>query len=80
MKAETTKGESFWMNPTVSLISNSPVDGKVIFLVVVSKVENNLSCAITSDELNLLNRVLFPAFVYPTMDTIGMPEVLRLLR
>ena len=63
LKAATIAGGSFWMNPTVSVTSNSRPDGSRTCRVIGSRVENRRSSASTDAPVRLLSSVLLPAFV-----------------
>ena len=57
------------INPTVSENKIGPWSGFVFFLVTESSVAKSLSSAISELLVNLLNKVVFPALVYPTRAT-----------
>ena len=67
------RGKSL-IKPTVSEKITSPNLSRVFILRVGSSVENNMSLANTFDEVKLLKIVDFPALVYPTSDTKGVPD------
>ncbi len=62
-KAATTLGESFWMNPTVSLKRSGAPEGSLMRLVTGSSVEKSWFAAVTLASLRELNSVLLPALV-----------------
>jgi len=51
------------INPTVSVINISLVDGSLILLVVGLSVEKSLFCTLTLSFVSLLNSVDFPTLV-----------------
>mmetsp|Transcript_8229 Transcript_8229/g.16481 ORF Transcript_8229/g.16481 Transcript_8229/m.16481 type:complete len:259 (-) Transcript_8229:456-1232(-) len=83
LKAATRVVGSFWMKPTVSVrITSGWVlrPGSCTLLVVGSRVAKSMSSASTFDDVSLLSRLLFPAFVYPMSDTRGTPNPVLDLR
>ena len=57
------------INPTVSENKTGPWIGFLFFLVTESNVANNWFSAFWLLSVSLLNRVVLPAFVYPTIAT-----------
>ena len=68
------------MKPTVSDKTTFCPEGNLRARIVGSSVANNISSAITLDLVSKLNRVDFPALVYPTIEIIGRGIWLRALR
>ena len=65
------------MNPTVSLMTMELLQSRFNFLVVVSRVANNLSSTNTSDSVRVCISVDFPALVYPTREIRKLVDLLE---
>ncbi|OGP78103.1 MAG: hypothetical protein A2Z13_07380 [Deltaproteobacteria bacterium RBG_16_64_85] len=75
--SSSSSGRS-WMNPTVSTRIASFPPGRRNLRAVGSRVAKSWSATKTSAPVNRLNRVDFPALVYPTSATTGNPTSFRL--
>ncbi len=64
-------------SPTVSTSSTTRPSGSFKARAVGSSVANSLSSPTSASSVNLPVSVVFPTFVYPTTDTVGIMSFLR---